>query len=76
MREISPGVFGIGALTIGRLKHKLEKEILREARINNKGIIYNYNYAIQLARRILKKKVLASKLAVTLSYSPKQKENP
>jgi len=73
MREITPGIFGIGALTIGKLKHKLEKEILREARINNKGEIYNYNYAIQLARRILKEKALTSKLAVTLSY-PKKKE--
>ena len=73
MREISPGVFGIGALTIGRLKHKLEKEILREARINSRGAIYNYNYAIQLARRLLREKVLASKLAVTLTY-PKQKK--
>ena len=73
MREIAPGVFGIGALTIGRLKHKLEKEILREARINSRGAIYNYNYAIQLARRLLREKVLASKLAVTLTY-PKQKK--
>ncbi|MEM2915206.1 MAG: NAD(P)-dependent methylenetetrahydromethanopterin dehydrogenase [Candidatus Bathyarchaeia archaeon] len=31
MREILPGIFGIGALTIGRLKYKLEKEILKEA---------------------------------------------
>jgi len=75
MREIAPGIFGIGALTIGKLKHKLEKEILREARLNNKGEVYNYNYAIQLARRILREKVLASKLAVTLSY-PKKKEKP
>jgi len=73
MREIIPGIFGIGALTIGKLKHKLEKEILREARINSKGEIYNYNYAIQLARRILRERALTSKLAVTLSY-PKKKE--
>jgi len=46
---------------------------LREARINSRGAIYNYNYAIQLARRLLREKVLASKLAVTLTY-PKQKK--
>jgi len=74
MREIAPGVFGIGALTIGRLKHKLEKEILKEARISNKAAVYDYNYAVQLARKMLQRKVLTSKLAVTLSYPPK-KEN-
>ncbi|RLG99966.1 hypothetical protein DRO19_00835 [Candidatus Bathyarchaeota archaeon] len=73
MREIVPGVYCIGALTIGRLKHKLEKEILREARINSKGAIYNYNYAIQLARSILRRKALTSKLAITLTY-PRKKE--
>jgi len=74
MREIAPGVFAIGALTIGRLKHKLEKEILREARINSKGAVYNYNYAIQLARKLLERKALTSKLAVTLSYSKKKEK--
>ena len=72
MREIMPGIYGIGALTIGRLKHKLEKEILREARINSRGAVYNYNYAIQLARSILRRKALTSKLAITLTY-PKKK---
>ncbi len=73
MREIVSGVYGIGALTIGRLKHKLEKEILREARINSKGAVYNYNYAIQLARNILRRKLLTTKLAITLTY-PRKKE--
>ena len=68
MREIAPGIFGIGALTIGRLKHKVEKEILREARINGRSEVYDYNYAVQTARRILKEKVLVSKLTITIGY--------
>ena len=73
MREIAPGIFGIGALIIGRLKHKVEKEILKEARISGKGEVYNYNYAIQIARKILKEKVIASQLTVTLRYSKSPK---
>lgn len=75
MREITPGIFSIGALTIGKLKYKLEKEILKEARRNNKGIVYNYNHALQLARRILKEETAVTKLVVTLKYPPKQKKS-
>jgi len=74
IREIVPGVFAIGALTIGRLKYKLEQEILREARIAEKPSIFEYNYAFQLARKILRGEVLSSKLAVMLSYSSKKKK--
>jgi len=76
MREFAPGIFGIGPLTIGRLKYKLEREILREARRNGKGTVYNYNYAMELARKILKGEIPASKLAVTLSYPPKEQKKP
>ncbi|MEM2454969.1 MAG: methylene-tetrahydromethanopterin dehydrogenase N-terminal domain-containing protein [Candidatus Bathyarchaeia archaeon] len=74
IREIVPGVFAIGALTIGRLKYKLEQEILREARIAEKPSNFEYNYAFQLARKILRGEVLSSKLAVMLSYSSKKKK--
>jgi len=67
MREIAPGIFGIGPLTIGRLKHKLEIEILRESRRNGKGI-YDYNSALQLARKLLQRKIAPSDLAFTLTY--------
>ncbi|MEM3010795.1 MAG: NAD(P)-dependent methylenetetrahydromethanopterin dehydrogenase [Candidatus Bathyarchaeia archaeon] len=70
MREIMPGIFGIGALTVGDLKHRLEKEILREARSNGKEI-YNYNMALELARKLAKREVSLAKMAVTLNYSPK-----
>jgi len=69
MREIMPGIFGIGALTIGRLKHKVEKEMLKEVRGNGKGT-YNYNFALELARKLLRK-IRPTELAVTLSYPTK-----
>jgi len=72
MREFAPGIFGIGPLTIGRLKYKLERGILREARRNGKGTVYNYNYAMELARKILKGELPAAKLTVTVSYPPKE----
>jgi methylene-tetrahydromethanopterin dehydrogenase len=71
MKEFVPGIFGIGPLTIGRLKYKLEQEILREAKRNGKGTIYNYNYAMKLARKILKGEILSTKLAVTVRYPSK-----
>lgn len=73
MREIAPGIFGIGALTIGDLKHKLEKEILRESRSNGKEI-YNYNLALQIARRLLQREDSFAKLALTLSYPSTKRE--
>ncbi|MEM3581042.1 MAG: NAD(P)-dependent methylenetetrahydromethanopterin dehydrogenase [Candidatus Bathyarchaeia archaeon] len=74
MREFAPGIFGIGPLTIGRLKYKLEREILREARRNGKGTVYNYNYAMELARKILKGELPAAKLTVTVSYPSKERK--
>ena len=71
MKEMMPGIFTIGALTIGNLKHKLEKEILREARNNGKEV-YNYNIALPMARKLLQKS-LFPKPTLTLSYSPSKK---
>ena len=68
MREIMPGIFTIGALTVGSLKHKVEKEILKEARSNGKEV-YNYNIALPMARTLLQKS-LFPKVTLTLSYSP------
>lgn len=73
MREIMPGIFGVGALTIGRLKHKVEKEMLKEVRRNGKGT-YNYNFALELARKLLKKRIRPTTLALTLSYPAEQKD--
>jgi methylene-tetrahydromethanopterin dehydrogenase len=70
MREMTPGIFGIGALTIGKLKYQLEREILKEVRRNGKSV-YNYNFALKLTRHILKKDVSLRKLEVTLKYPAK-----
>jgi methylene-tetrahydromethanopterin dehydrogenase len=71
MKEMLPGIFVIGALSVGDLKHKLEKEILREARNNGKEI-YNFNVALPMARKLLEKEQLPAKLAMTLTYQPKK----
>ena len=73
MREITPGIFGIGPLTVGKLKHKLEMEILKEARRNGEGI-YDYNSALQLARKLLQKKTALTDLAFTLTYPSRMKK--
>jgi methylene-tetrahydromethanopterin dehydrogenase len=67
MREIMPGIFSIGALAVGELKHKLEKEILREARTSGKDV-YNYNVALPLAQKLLDKSLFPAKMTMTLSY--------
>ena len=70
MREMASGVFGIGALTIGKLKYNVEKEILKEARKDGKEV-YNYNSALQLARKLLKKELSIAQLSVSLRYPDK-----
>ena len=67
MREIALGIFGIGPLTVGKLKHQLEMEILKEAKRNGEGV-YDYNSALQLARKLLQKKTALTDLAFTLTY--------
>jgi methylene-tetrahydromethanopterin dehydrogenase len=74
MREIALGIFGIGALAVGELKHKVEKEILREARDNGKEV-YNYNQALQLARKLLRKKIVPAELTMTLRYPPAKRDS-
>ena len=69
MREIMPGIFVIGPLTVGKVKNKLEMKILREARKSSEGI-YDYNLALQLARKILRKKIALADLTLTLTYQP------
>ncbi len=69
MREMMPGIFTIGALAVGNLKHKVEKEILKDAQTSDKEL-YNYSTALPIARKLLQKE-LFPKLALTLSYQPK-----
>ncbi len=66
MKEMIPGIFVIGALAVGNLKHKLEKAILRDARTQGREV-YNYTHALPMARQLLKKS-LFPKAKLTLSY--------
>lgn len=72
MKEIMSGIFAIGAIAVGELKHKLEKEILREARTSGKDV-FNYNVALPLARKLLEKRLFPAKMMMTLSYSKNSK---
>ncbi len=71
MKEIAPGIFGIGALTVGDLKYRLEREILSEARLDGDEV-YNYSSALTIARKLLQKELVMSNLALTLSYPAKR----
>ena len=72
MKEMLPGIFVIGALSVGDLKHKVEKEILRDARSSGKEV-YNFNTALPMARKMLEKDMIPAKLAMTLSYQSTKK---
>ena len=52
-KEIYPGVFGIGALALGRLKSNIELTILKEAANTNGYKIFDYNYAFMIAKKLL-----------------------
>ncbi|MBY9002935.1 MAG: hypothetical protein KGD73_03090 [Candidatus Lokiarchaeota archaeon] len=51
--EIYPGIFGIGALALGRLKANVEGQILKEAAATKGLKIYDYNYAFNVAKTLL-----------------------
>lgn len=71
MRELEQGIYGVGALAIGRLKHEVEIEMLKEVRRAGKGT-YSYTFALELARKLLQQTLTSSALKLTLSY-PKKK---
>jgi len=52
-KEISPGIFGIGALGIGQIKYKIEREIFKEAAITKGKKIFDYNIAFEFANKIV-----------------------
>jgi len=54
-KEIKPGVFGIGALAIGKLKIKTETEMIKRATAEAQGL-FDYSIAYTIAKdQILKK---------------------
>jgi hypothetical protein len=54
-KEIKPGVYGIGALAIGKLKIKTETEMIKRATAESQGL-FDYSIAYSIAKdQILKK---------------------
>jgi len=51
--EVIPGIFGVGALALGRLKSIIESTLLKEA-AKSKGMkVFDYNIAFETAKEIL-----------------------
>jgi methylene-tetrahydromethanopterin dehydrogenase len=53
--EIYPGIFGIGALALGRLKSETEASILKESANTRGKKIFNYDFAFEKATEIITK---------------------
>ena len=51
--EFIKGIYGIGALVVGRLKYKIENEIFKEATISKGKKIFDYNIAFEIASKVL-----------------------
>lgn len=51
-KEIMPYVFGIGALTIGKFKNKVETELIKKAAEEPKGI-FDYKMAYEIAKKAI-----------------------
>ena len=54
--EFLPNIFGIGALTIGKLKNKVEVELIRRATEEPKGI-FDYKMAYEIAKKLVTEKL-------------------
>ena len=60
-KELKPGVYGIGALAIGKLKIKIEKEMIKRATLEPQGL-FDYAVAYEIGKNsILKKLAKAAK---------------
>jgi len=53
MKEIAPGIRGIGAIAIGVLKYDVEIEMLETIRTSDKFVVLDENSALEIARRRL-----------------------
>jgi hypothetical protein len=53
--EIVPGIFGIGALIIGKFKNKVEVELIRRAAEEPKGV-FDYRMAYEMAKKLILEK--------------------
>jgi methylene-tetrahydromethanopterin dehydrogenase len=59
-KEILPNVFGIGALAIGKLKSKVEAELIKRAAQEPKGI-FDYRTAYQIVKKTMLEKTKEKK---------------
>ena len=59
MKEIVPGIYGIGALVIGDLKFKLQRETLAKMKESRKAKVFDYDFMLDLAREMLARKAAA-----------------
>jgi len=50
--EIAPNVYGIGALTIGKLKNKIEAQLIKRAVEEPKGV-FDHKTAYEIAKKII-----------------------
>lgn len=55
-KEFQPGIFGIGALAIGRLKIKIETELIKRAAASPKGL-FDYAVAYEIGKKSVLKKL-------------------
>ena len=68
-KEIKPGVFGIGALAIGKLKIKTETEMIKRATAEPQGL-FDYSIAYTIAKdEILKKLAKAAAKSCKISLT-------
>jgi methylene-tetrahydromethanopterin dehydrogenase len=63
-KEVLPGVMGIGALAIGKLKNKIEVALIKKAAEESKGI-FDYKTAYELAKKFVTEKREDKKTAKT-----------
>ena len=59
--EILPNVFGIGALAIGKLKNKVEAELIKRAAEEPRGI-FDYKMAYEIAKKTALEKLEEKKM--------------
>jgi methylene-tetrahydromethanopterin dehydrogenase len=59
--EILPNVFGIGALAIGKLKNKVEAELIKRAAEEPRGI-FDYRMAYEIAKKTVLEKLEEKKM--------------
>ena len=59
-KELKPGVYGIGALSIGKLKIKIEKEMIARATMEPQGL-FDYAVAYEIGKNSILKKLAKAK---------------